>query len=162
MINQSSNLATNIVIQMADAQDVMALMNEIGADGMTVLRGVEDLKAYEAGRNNTTTAKALAVCLKAILNPKYFSDSSRSRMLDILFSQTSKLIGKGLDADRKGLKIASKDGWITEIHHDAAIIQDRQGKNSILVILTKGVKEEKRGEELVATIAGDVWTSLSQ
>ena len=160
MINQSSNLATNIVIELANAQDVMELMKEIGANGMTVLRGVEDIKAYEAGKNNTTSAKALGVCLKAILNPKYFSESSRTEMFQILISQTSKVIAKGLDADRNGLKIASKDGWITEINHDAAIIQDGTGRNSILVILTKGVKEEERGEALVAALARDVWQSL--
>jgi beta-lactamase class A len=160
MINQSSNLATNIVIQMANAKDVMALMKEIGANGMTVLRGVEDIKAYEAGKNNTTSARALAVCLKTILNSKLFSDNSRQEMFKILLSQTSKTIAKGLSAYQKGLKVASKDGWITEIHHDAAIIQDKDGKNTILVILTKGVKEEPRGEALVATLAADIWSAL--
>ncbi|MCI0603274.1 class A beta-lactamase-related serine hydrolase [bacterium] len=160
MINQSSNLATNIVIQMANAKDVMALMKEIGADGMTVLRGVEDIKAYEAGKNNTTSARALAVCMKTILNSKLFSENSREEMFKILLSQTSKTIADGLQADQKGLKVASKDGWITEIHHDAAIIQDKNGKNTILVILTKGVKEEPRGEALVATLAADIWAAL--
>jgi beta-lactamase class A len=162
MINQSSNLATNIVIELANAQDVMALMKEIGANGMTVLRGVEDIKAYEAGKNNTTSAIALAICLKAILNPKYFSESSRTQMFEILLSQTSKVIAKGLEADRDDLKVASKDGWITEINHDAAIIQDAKGQNSILVILTKGVKQEERGEALVTALARDVWQSLKR
>ena len=160
MINRSSNLATNIVIEIANAQDVMALMKKIGANGMTVLRGVEDIKAYEAGKNNTTSAKALAICLKAIMNPNYFSESSRTEMFKILLSQTSKIIAQGIDADRTGLKVASKDGWITEINHDAAIIQDAKGRNSILVILTKGVKEQEQGEALVAALARDVWTAL--
>ena len=160
MINQSSNLATNIVIELANAQDVIALIKEIGADGMTVLRGVEDIKAYEAGKNNTTSAKGLAMCLKAILNPEYFSESSRKQMFDILLSQTSKVIARGIDADKNGLKVASKDGWITEINHDGAIIQGANGNNTILVILTKGVKEQERGEALVAVLAADVWNSL--
>jgi beta-lactamase class A len=125
-----------------------------------VLRGVEDIKAYEAGKNNTTSARALAVCLKTILNSKLFSENSRTEMFNILLSQTSKTIAKGLQADQKGLKVASKDGWITEINHDAAIVQDKDGKNTILVILTKGVKEEPRGEALVATLAADIWSAL--
>jgi beta-lactamase class A len=160
MINQSSNLATNIVIQLANAQDVMALMKQIGADDMTVLRGVEDIKAYDAGKNNTTSARALAECLKAILNPEYFSESSRQEMFKILLSQHSKLIAEGINANAKGLKVASKDGWITEINHDAAIIQQPDGKNSILVILTKGVKQQEQGEKLVQTLANDIWSSL--
>jgi len=162
MINQSSNLSTNIVIQMAGPQNVMALMKEIGANDMTVLRGVEDIKAYDAGKNNTTSARALATCLKAILNSDLFSEASRKQMFDILLSQHSKSIGKAIHADEKDLKVASKDGWITEIHHDAAIIQDATGKNTILVILTKGVKEEKRGEEFVETLAVDIWEAISK
>jgi beta-lactamase class A len=162
MINQSSNLSTNIVIQIAGPQNVMDLMKEIGANGMTVLRGVEDIKAYDAGKNNTTSARALATCLKAISNSKLFSESSRQEMFRILLSQHSKTIGKGIHADENGFKVASKDGWITEIHHDAAIIQDSAGKNTILVILTKGVKEEKRGEELVETLAADIWKAISK
>jgi beta-lactamase class A len=160
MINHSSNLATDIVIQLAKPQDVMALMKQIGAKDMTVLRGVEDEKAYEAGKNNTTSAGALATCLKAILISDIFSESSRKQMFDILLSQTSKSIGKGIHAEAQGLKVASKDGWITEIHHDAAIIQDASGKTSILVILTRGVKEEADGEKLVETLANDLWQAL--
>lgn len=160
MINQSSNLSTNLVIQVVGAKNVMDLMHTIGAQGMTVLRGVEDNKAYEAGKNNTTSARALAICLKAILNTDLFPPESRQEMFDILLSQHFKEIGKGIQADQKGFKVASKDGWITEIQHDAAIIRDSQGHDTILVILTRGVKEEKDSERLVSILAGDVWNSM--
>lgn len=160
MINQSSNLSTNIVIQLVSAKNVMALMNSIGAEGMTVLRGVEDNKAYEAGKNNTTSARALAICLRAILDPKVFQEESRQEMFEILLSQHFKEIGKGIHAEDKGLKVASKDGWITEINHDAAIIRDSQGRDTILVICTRGVKEQKEGEKLVSTLAADVWSAM--
>src|SRR5439155_17076563 len=55
MINQSSNLANNLIIQIVGPEKVMELMHEIGADDMHVLRGVEDQKAYDAGKNNTTS-----------------------------------------------------------------------------------------------------------
>lgn len=162
MINQSSNLSTNIVIQLVSAKKVMDLMNEIGARDMTVLRGVEDIKAYEAGRNNTTSARALATCLKSILDPKRYQPSSRQAMLDILLSQHFREgIPAGINQIDPGLKIASKDGWITEINHDSAIIQDANGRSAILVILTKGVKEEKTGEKLIATLAGDIWAAFT-
>ena len=81
MINQSSNLSTNIVIQLVSAKNVMELMNSIGATEMTVLRGVEDNKAYEAGRNNTTSARALAICLNATLDPKCFRKAPARKCL---------------------------------------------------------------------------------
>ena len=160
MINQSSNLATNIVIEMAQAKKIMELMSQIGAKDMSVLRGVEDLKAYEAGKNNTTSARALGTCLKAILDPKIFSENSRKEMLDILLSQHFAQIAEGIGAKEKGLRVASKNGWITEIHHDAAIVQDSKGNSTILVIMTRGVKEEPQGEKLVVTLASDLWKTF--
>jgi beta-lactamase class A len=162
MINQSSNLSTNIVIEIVSAKNVMAFMKQIGAQGITVLRGVEDNKAYDAGMNNTTSARGLAICMKAILNPDLFQDESRKDMFDILLSQHFQEIAKGIDADKKGLQVASKDGWITEINHDAAIIRDSEGRNSILVILTRGVKEEEQGDKFVSTLAGDVWNAMNK
>lgn len=160
MINQSSNLSTNIVIELVTARKVMELMNSIGAQGMTVLRGVEDNKAYEAGKNNTTSARALAVCLQAVLTSDIFEAKSRQEMFDILLSQHFKEIGNGIEADDKGLKVASKDGWITEIFHDAAIIRDSGGHDTILVIMTRGVKEKEDSEEFVSALAADIWNAM--
>ena len=157
MINRSSNLATNIIIEIVDAKNVMALMEKIGAKDMTVLRGVEDNKAYDAGMNNTTSARALALCLKAILDPKMFRESSRKQMFDILLSQKFKEIGESIQHTEPGLQVASKDGFITGIQHDAAIIRDRNGNDTILVILTKGVQDEKQAEEFVRVLADDIW-----
>jgi beta-lactamase class A len=158
MINQSSNLATNIVIEKVKAEKVRKLMEEIGARDMRVLRGVEDLKAYEAGKNNQTSARALGLCYKAILNPKLFSSTSRDQMINILLSQTSLAgIHHGLKANENGLKVASKDGWITEINHDSAIIQDKKGKNWIMVIMTRGVEKQEDGYKLISDLANAVW-----
>lgn len=162
MINTSSNFATNLIIQLVSAEKVMELMGEIGAKNMIVLRGVEDIKAYDAGKNNTTSARALATCLKAISDSKLYSEPSRQAMLKILRSQHSRNgIPLGIKATERGLEVACKDGWITEIHHDSAIIRDSSGHNSYLVILTSGVKEEPQGQKLVAKLAGLVWDRLS-
>src|SRR5688572_25354913 len=56
MIILSSNLATNILIDLIKPDSVMNTMKKIGANDIKVLRGVEDNKAYEKGLNNTTTA----------------------------------------------------------------------------------------------------------
>jgi beta-lactamase class A len=157
MINSSSNLATNLIIQIVGPQNVMNLMKETGASDMTVLRGVEDNKAYEAGRNNTTSARALAQCLKAILNPKLFHKESMDQMFRILLSQKFQEIGDAVRRKDSSLQVASKDGFITAIHHDAAIVRDAKGQDTILVILTRGVQDDKAGEKLVGVLAGDIW-----
>lgn len=160
MINSSSNLATNIIIQIVGPQNVMSLMKDIGAKDMTVLRGVEDLKAYNADRNNTTSAQALAQCLKATLDPKRFQKESRDRMFNILSSQKFKEIGDTIHRLDPRIVVASKDGFITAIRHDAAILRDQNGKDTILVILTKGVEDDQSGQKLIGVIADDVWSAF--
>jgi beta-lactamase class A len=160
MINRSSNLATNLIIQLVDAKNVMDLMSTIGAKDMTVLRGVEDEKAYEAGKNNTTSARALAICLKAIQTSDLYSEASRDQMFEILHSQQFRSgIPTGLQEKETGLVIGNKDGWITEISHDSAIIKDKSGHVAYMVILTEGVKEDQdvKGKQLVAALAHFLW-----
>jgi beta-lactamase class A len=163
MITQSSNLATDLVIQKVPPQNVQALMKEIGANDMTVLRGVQDLKAYEAGKINTTSARSLALCYKAILDPKYFTRASRDAMIGILLAQHFRSeIPAGIRADERGLKVANKDGEIEGILHDSAIIQNAKGLSAVLVVLTRGVKDPAAAKTLVAGIAGEVYDFLNR
>jgi len=72
-------------------------------------------------------------------------------MLDILFSQRfNNGIPRGISARERSFKVAHKTGSISRISHDAAIIEDAKGRRSILVVLTRGVPDGKRGEALVA------------
>lgn len=47
MIIVSSNLATNLIIELVDAKKVTQTMRELGAKNIHVLRGVEDGKALK-------------------------------------------------------------------------------------------------------------------
>jgi len=55
MITTSSNLATNILIELADPEAVMSTLKEVGAEGVSVIRGVEDLKAFDQGLSGVKT-----------------------------------------------------------------------------------------------------------
>ena len=57
MITVSSNLATNLVIEKLGVENIRNTVHALHADGMHVLRGVEDNKAFDKGLNNTTTAR---------------------------------------------------------------------------------------------------------
>src|SRR5437016_2560303 len=52
MIITSSNLATNMVIELVNAKKVTQTMHQLGATHIQVLRGVEDSKAFQKGLNN--------------------------------------------------------------------------------------------------------------
>src|SRR6187549_474051 len=52
MITVSSNFAANLLIEKLGAENIRNTVTKLGADGMLVLRGVEDQKAFDKGMNN--------------------------------------------------------------------------------------------------------------
>jgi beta-lactamase class A len=64
MITVSSNFAANLLIERVGAENVRKTVARLGADGVVVLRGVEDQKAFDKGLNNVVTAHGLAVLLE--------------------------------------------------------------------------------------------------
>jgi len=136
MITHSSNLATNILVQTAKPEDISQTLNELGASGVLVLRGVEDLKAYELGMNNMTSAYGMMKVMEAVYRSELVSDSSRAEMIEILKRQHyNSMIPAGLPDD---VVVAHKTGSITRIAHDAAIVYPPDAPPYILVILTSG------------------------
>ena len=148
MITKSSNLATNLLIEKLGVEDIRATVHSLGADGMHVLRGVEDQKAYEQGLNNTTTARGLQVLLTAIAEGKAVDDDSSRAMVTILEKQT---FNEGVPAGLpEGTRVAHKTGEITKIHHDAAIVY--APRPFVLVVLARGISDQKDSATLIADI----------
>lgn len=154
MITVSSNLATNLLIEKLGVDNIRATVHALGADGMNLLRGVEDGKAYEKGRNNTTTARGLAVLMTAIAEGKAVDAESSRQMVEILSRQNfNEGIPSGMPA---GTRVAHKTGEITKIHHDGAIVY--APRPFVLVILVRGLAEQKDS----AALMGDVTRALYQ
>jgi len=152
MIQSSSNLATNILIEKAGAKKTNRYMHELGAVNMEVLRGVEDQKAYDLGLSNSTTAKDLAVLLEKIDDK---SVPGSQRMLRILKGQKwNDLIPVHLPKD---IEIAHKTGSITGVHHDAAIVYSRINGPYILVILSKNMKDFDKGTKQLSQLSEAIY-----
>lgn len=151
----SSNLATNLLIAKVEAKRANATAHALGADSIVVLRGVEDQKAYDAGMNNTTTARDLGVLLAAIAMDKAASSQSCRDMLAILGRQQFK---EGIPAGLPpGTTVYHKTGWITQIYHDAAIIEPRRDDRYVLVVLTGGIQKAEDAHALVRDISRIVY-----
>ncbi|WP_420456920.1 serine hydrolase [Rubrivirga sp.] len=158
-ITTSSNLATNLLIGLVTADSVQATMDRLEAPDLRVLRGVEDLKAFRAGLSNATTANALATVLEAIRDGRAVSPAADAEMRDILDDQAfNEMIPAGLPP---GTRVAHKTGWITEIHHDAAIVYPTEGAPYVLVILTEGIADREASARLGAEITRAVHTALA-
>jgi len=159
MITRSSNLATNALIELVGASNANATAHALGARHIRVLRGVEDQKAFDAGMNNTTTARDLAVLLEAIQRGTAASRSSCDEMRDILLRQEfHSEIPAGLPP---GVKVAHKTGFITGVLHDAAIVYPPDRPPYVLVVLTRDIPQEAIARAMIADISRLVYQHLT-
>ncbi len=160
MITRSSNLATNVLIDIADPSKVTATMHELGATRIHVLRGVEDGPAYRAGLINTVTAHDLALVLAAIAQDRAASPASCKAMIAILLKQEfADGIPAGLPA---GTPVAHKTGWVDGlVDHDAAIVYPPSRPPYVLVVLHQGSAGDSVTRRLTADISRLVWAQAT-
>ena len=155
MITKSSNLATNILIELVDAKTVTLTMRELGAPDIEVLRGVEDIKAFDQGLSNSTTAYDLMKILEVIGMDKIINEEACSEMMTILFDQHyNEIIPAQLPSD---VKVAHKTGSITGVQHDAGIIVLPNGHKYVLVLLSKELEDKDKGVETLTLISKKVY-----
>jgi beta-lactamase class A len=153
MITASSNLATNLLIEKLGVANIRATVHTLRADGMNVLRGVEDSKAFLKGLNNTTTARGLQLLLEAIAHGEAIDQESSRQMMAVLERQK---FNEGIPAGLPpGTRVAHKTGEITKIHHDAAIVF--APKPFVLVILVRGLAETRDSAALMADITRQLY-----
>jgi beta-lactamase class A len=155
MITVSSNFAANLLIEKLGVENIRRTVKTLDADGMQVLRGVEDGKAFEKGLNNTTTARGLLTLLHRLALGTAVDRASDAAMVDVLKRQKfNDAIPAGLPP---GTPVAHKTGSITRIHHDAAIVYGP--RPYVLVLLVRGVEDEKKSAALMADLSRAVYES---
>ncbi|MBR9989812.1 MAG: serine hydrolase [Gemmatimonadetes bacterium] len=157
MIVRSSNLATNILIDTLVATTIQETTDRVGAPGMRVLRGVEDIPAFNAGMNNNTTALGLARVLAAVARCDVLPRSGCDEVIDVLEGQEfNDMIPAGLP---QGTRIAHKTGFITGIQHDGAIIMPDGSAPYVLVVMSRGA-DTTAARNVAADVARMSWEML--
>ena len=158
MITVSSNFAANLLIEKLGAANVQATVDRLGGTGVKVLRGVEDQKAFDKGLNNTTTAAGLAALFAKLAAGEAVSPKADTEMIAILKRQKFKdALPAGVPP---GTPIAHKTGTITRIHHDAGIVFGP--KPYVIVVLVRGIQDQKVSGPLMASISREAWVELSK
>ena len=153
MITVSSNFAANLLIDRLGVDNIRRTVTSLGADGMQVLRGVEDQKAFDKGLNNTTTARGLMVLLDKLAHGGAVTADADRDMIEILGRQKfNDAIPAGVPP---GTAVAHKTGNITRIHHDAAIVF--APRPYVLVLLVRGIEDQKKSAALMADLSRVVY-----
>jgi beta-lactamase class A len=158
MITKSSNLASNLLVDVVGIPIIQLALDELEIDGVKILRGVEDQAAFNAGLNNEVTANGLLKLLRLIATGKAYSKGASDEMLNILLDQQYRSgIPAGLP---KAARVAHKTGNISTVHHDAGIVFLENRKPYVLVILTQFGAEAGRGTA-VADVSRDIYNTLA-
>jgi len=158
MITMSSNLATNLLVDVIGIGTIQQALDELDIDGVRILRGVEDQRAFENGLNNEVTANGLTKLLRSIAEGKAYSQKACDEMLNIMLDQQYRSgIPAGLP---KAARVAHKTGNISTVHHDAGIVYLDGRKPYVLVILTQFPAEAGRSTA-VADVSRDIFTTLA-
>jgi beta-lactamase class A len=151
MIILSSNLATNIIMEMVDGKKVTQTMRDLGAKDIMVLRGVEDSKAFAKGLNNSTTAYDLMLIFQQMAEGKIINQKACDDMIKILLDQKHNTVIPALLP--KDVKVAHKTGTITGVHHDSGIVFLPDGRKYVLVILSKNLENAEAATVAMAKVS---------
>lgn len=158
MITESSNLATDLIVDLVGAENANKTMHELGAKDIKVLRGVEDNKAYNLGLNNTVTAYDLMVIFDHIANGTVVNKKACEAMIQILMHQHFReKIPALLPAD---VKTATKSGSIDKISHDSGIVFLPDGRKYVVVLLSRGIENEKSADETLARVSKIIYDQV--
>ena len=157
MIAVSSNLATNLLLDLVGVEYARKVLRDAQVEGVELRRGVEDHAAHERRINNEATANGLLTLLSA-LRGDFLSSESKEQAIRILLEQRfNSMIPAGLPAHAA---VAHKTGEISTACHDMGIVYLPEREPYVAVILTEFDLEQNGRRETVAAISEAIYRSV--
>jgi beta-lactamase class A len=163
MIITSSNLATNLLINVVGLDAAREAMERLGIEGVDLRREVEDQRAYEQGISNRMTPDGAVALLRAIVAAKGISPESSDEMTNILLDQQfGGTIAPGLpETVRAAAKVAHKTGEISTVTHDAGAVFMPGRPPYIVSIFVESTGDLKERQEAGVAASTAVWECVA-
>jgi len=157
-ITHSSNIATNLLVDVVGLDEVAEVLRLVGCSAATVVgRGIEDAAARSASITNTVTAADLGLVMAAVgrRDPHLGGEAVLAPVEEMLSRQVHvDQVPAGLPP---GTPTASKSGWIPGVSHDVALVRPAGEEPFVLSVCTTIDLAETEAAALVAEVARDVW-----
>ena len=152
MITVSGNLATDLVLDEVGLAEVAAVLADAGcSERTTIVRGIEDYPARDAGIDNLITADDMARLTVALAEGRLAGpDASAACEATLRAQEYRNGIPAGLPG---GLVIGNKTGWITQVNHDVALVRAPAMPPVGLAVLVSAPGTEAEREAGIARIA---------
>ena len=159
MIATSSNLATNLLLELIGLESVQRTIEQFGIRGIDLRRGVEDEKAFEHDIVNRVTADGLVALLRLIAEERAFTPELSREMLDILHRQEFR---NGIPARLpRGTRVANKTGDISTVANDAGVVYPPGRRPYVIAILTEWEVEATGRSSTIAALSHTVFEYLT-
>lgn len=151
-IVDSSNIATNLLLEVVGVPAVQEVLRAAGVSGRTTItRGIGDYAARDAGLHNEVTARDLGRLLAR----------TPAEVEDVMRGQAYR---DGIPAGLpEAAVVANKTGWVDGLTHDMAIVRptsEQGGEPFVLVVLSthgEADADHVAAEARIAAIAADAW-----
>ncbi|MCQ3937808.1 MAG: serine hydrolase [Chloroflexi bacterium] len=160
MIVRSSNLATNLLMERVGTSRVDAFIKELGIADMTVIRGLEDKKAYRLNINNSASARSSTRMMRLIAEGKVISRQACDEMIQVMLGQE---FNESIPALLPGgVRVAHKTGWTGDFFHDIGIVFPPNREPFAISLFTYGFPEndESQAHNCMAEISSIIYSEL--
>jgi beta-lactamase class A len=149
MITVSSNLATDLVLELVGIDAANAVLETLGSGRSAIRRGIDDVAAQRAGISNEMSPADLAAVLVAV------GDGPDQYVRDLLAAnQWNGEIPAGVPA---GTRVEHKNGWDTRIRHDGGIVRPDDAEPFVLAMCTTSDLPDTEAQKLIAAVAAEAW-----
>ena len=155
MIVTSSNLATNLLIDVVGVGALQEKLHQMGVEGIELRRGVEDELAFDTGIINRVTANGLVDLFANLYRGIDVHPDLAERILQILFAQKfNQGLPLGVPAElRSQSRFAHKTGEISTVAHDAGMVFLPDRKPYSLSILTERLPGKSNSRKAIQKIS---------
>jgi len=159
MVIVSGNLATNLVLDEVGSDEVKAVLADAGcSERTTIVRGIEDYPARDAGIDNLITADDMARLVVALADGRLAGAGATAACEQTLLAQAYR---NGIPAGLPdGLTVGNKTGWISSVNHDVALIRAPDLPPVGLAVLVSAPGSEEEREAGIARIAEAAWAEV--
>jgi beta-lactamase class A len=159
MIVRSSNLATNLLLDLLGVANIRRVLSEAGISGVRVVRGVEDEAAFKRGIINEMTPTGARQLFRIICEEGFLREDTRKLMREILMGQEfNSMIPARLPG---GVKVAHKTGEISTHSHDAGIVYPPDRKPYVVSIFTESDPAVDHRAKAVAKISAEIHSFIT-
>ena len=154
MVAVSDNSATNVLIDRVGMENVNGLLAGLGLRDTRLRRHMMDVKAAQAGRENTATPRELVALFEALYRGDLLGKPLTEGFFTMLSTHKDGYLPRLLPS---GLQVANKPGDLDAVRNDAGIVFVPDRPFAIAVMTTFG-RDPAEAELSIARITRAAWS----